>query len=727
MLRRFLAAVVVLAAATLVAPDAPRVAAADDGLDFANTTTYTVDPTSGVVHVRADLTLRNTLRDKVEGGIVTRRYFNGVTLPAPADARGAKATTASGRSLTINRRALSSENFIAYDIDFPGRLFYNQTQRVVVTYDITGFAPRSKNPSRVNAAYAAFDAFGVGDANKVTVKVVVPQGFVVDSFGDAVVTHDGGRTIYTAANIPDPDSFDLFISARNDDALTSAPLSSGDAEFDLRAWPGDDEWAAFVQQHIEDGVPELQELIGRPWPIKGSIEVREAYTPYLYGYAGWFSATDNVLEVGEDLDEITVLHELSHAWFNEKWFVERWLSEGFAQVYSNLAVEELGGDPETATKVATGSKGHVQLNDWSDPNFVSGADEVEAYGYDASFYVVQRIYDEIGADGMTDVLTAVDEGVTAYPGEDPDEKGKNTADWRRFLDLVERVGGAEDARALFEEYVVDTGQKALLDDRATAVEQYDALVEHGGEWAAPLTIRQDMANWAFPAAAKEMDAADDVLDLRDDLDERAATLGAEYPDHFETDYQAVTRDFDEVTAGLTAQIEAADDLITTRAAQAEEKGFFERIGLWGTTLPAQLDDATTAFEQGDTDAVHTATDRVNAVLAKAGDVGTTRFLWAVGGLVLFLLLVLVVVLLIRRRRRRRRAAAAAMAEAAAAAEAIALIGLDETPDAPGSEAAEGDDAADADGTEADDAGHAEWERPAPGLAESGDDDHAAAD
>ena len=51
------------------------------------------------------------------------------------------------------------------------------------------------------------------------------------------------------------------------------------------------EWQAFVTTQIEQGVPVLGALLGQPWPIDKTVEVREAYTPYLYGYAGWFSAS----------------------------------------------------------------------------------------------------------------------------------------------------------------------------------------------------------------------------------------------------------------------------------------------------------------------------------------------------------------------------------------------------------------------------------------------------
>ncbi|MEQ1703129.1 MAG: hypothetical protein ABMA25_23735, partial [Ilumatobacteraceae bacterium] len=436
MVRRLLLSLVALLIAlpVVVLGNVGGATAAGDGLSYRSTTTYTLDATAGVVHVLVDISMTNTIPDKREGNYISKRYFTGFALPAPVGATGTVATTANGRALGLTARYIDgNSNFYLLDIDFASNLFYQQTANVRVTYDITGFPSRSDNPSRVNGAYAAFDAFGIGDEGKVTVRVVVPPGFTVDTFGDdATITQENGNTVYTATDIPNPDEFNIFISARNDDGLIATPVETpaGDP-FNVRSWPGDAEWQEFVTTQITDGVPVLSELIGQEWPIDEEVEVREAYTPYLYGYAGWFSASRNEIEIGEDLDQEVVLHELSHAWFNDAWFVDRWLSEGFAQVYSNKAVEELGGEPLEPHVVRKGDSGQVSLNEWGDPNFTDGADEVEDYGYNASFFVVKEITDEVGDEQMRVVLDAVANSTIPYVGEGEPEDIGGVADWRR--------------------------------------------------------------------------------------------------------------------------------------------------------------------------------------------------------------------------------------------------------------------------------------------------------
>jgi hypothetical protein len=656
MRRRSLAALLPLTAAVvMLASVAPLAHADDDGLTFENTTTYTIDATASVVRVVADLTLTNTLPDTVQGNIINRRYFTGISFPVPAQAQNLVAATPGGRALRTTARPVpGTDAYLVHDIDFASDLYYRETERVRVSYDITGLPPRSENPSRVNPAYAAFDAFGVGDDGMVTVRVVVPPGFVVDALGsDAQQTIENGNTVYTATDIPNPDEFDIFISARNDTALASTPVSTPDGdEFDVRSWPGDTEWQSFVIEQIEDGVPTMAELIGQPWPIDGAVEVRQAYTPYLFGYAGWFSARDKEIEIGEDLEQEVVLHELSHAWFSDSWFGDRWLSEGFAQVYSNKAIVELGGTAIEPLAIDDTDPGRVALNDWGDPNFTDGADEVEAYGYNAAHDVVQRIVDEVGDDTMRMVFAAIAGRTIAYVGDAEAEEVNRATDWQRFLDLVEELGGSTEARDLIEQYVADESQVQLLEERDETREQYAALKEHGDEWAPPFEVRERMQLWSFDEAIERIDEAEEVLTLRDELDDKAEQLGAGYPATFETEYEAADDgQLTEVGAAVQEQIDTADQVLAAVAADAADDGLFDTIGLWGTDLPADLAVATAAFEDGDHDAARAAAQDVVDTVDQAGSVGTKRVLFTVGGLVLFAGLVVLAVVFVRRRRR----------------------------------------------------------------------------
>ena len=638
-----------------------RQVAAHGGLAFGNTTTYTIDAVSGVVHVLAEIDLENTIPDQRDGNYINRRYFTGFTLPVPVGAINQVATTPNGRTLAVTPRLIDGNgDFFVLDIDLASNLFYPHTQRVSVAYDIAGQPPRSENPSRVNGAYAAFDAFGVGDEGRVTVRVVVPPGFVIDTLGDdATVTEENGNTVYTASNIPNPDQFDLFISARNDAGLAPSTATTPDGdEFAVRSWPGDADWQSFVTTQIQEGVPVLGDLVGQPWPIDQPVEVREAYTPYLYGYAGWFSVNDKDIEIGEDLDAEVVLHELSHAWFNDGWFADRWLDEGLAQVYSNKAVAAMGGTALEPDEIIRTDAGHVDLNDWDDPFRADGSDAEEDYGYNASFSVVKSIVDEVGEDKMREIFAAVVDKSIAYRGDAEPETYDVLTDWRRFLDLVDELGGAQSADDLIKEWVVTDSQAELLATRAETRDAYQQLADDGDEWAPPSFVREKMAAWSFTAAQKAIDASHDVLELRNELDTKSAELGTTYPGDLESEYEAAADDvdaIDDAAAAVQQQIDSADAVLAAVTAEAADDGVLDEVGLIGTHLPALLDEAREALSAGDHDLARAKAREVVDTVAAAPEVGKRRTLWAGGAaLALVLLVTLLIVLLVRRRRRRRR-------------------------------------------------------------------------
>jgi hypothetical protein len=653
MLRRLLLTVALLAPTVGATIGGSAAVHADDGLAVASTTSYTVDAASGVVHVRSEFTLSNTLPDEVQGAIINRHYFSGLTVPAPATSTNVIATTSTGAGLVVTTRPVpEATDFVLHEIEFDSNLFFPDTVHVNLSYDITGSPPRSENPSRVNPAYAAFEAFGIGDEGKVTVRVVVPAGFVVDLLGnDTTVSQENGSTVYTATDIPNPREFDIFVAARNDAALTSTDVSTpSGADFRLRSWPGDTVWAQFVTDEIHQGVPALAELVGQPWPIDGTVEVRQASTPYLYGYAGWFSAVRKEIEIGENLDPEVVLHELSHAWFSDEWFVQRWLSEGMAQVYSNQAVAALGGTASAPVAVDPTDPGKVALNDWGNPNFTDGADQVETYGYNAAFDVVQQMVDEVGDPTMRTVFAAIARHTIPYVGDLPAETVDGPADWRRFLDLVEEIGGATSARDLLEQYVVTADQAPLLADRAAARAAYRALATDGGEWAPPMVVRRTMTNWSFTEATGLIDAAEAVLALRTTLEQRSAELDVGYPDQFEADYEAADTDLSAVAAAVQDQIDAADAVLAAVGADARDDGLLATVGLWGTDVPALITSAKRALAAGRLDTARADAQRAVDTVDRAADDGTTRLLLAVGAVAVLIAVATFTTLLIRRRR-----------------------------------------------------------------------------
>lgn len=643
-------ALLLMIVAVVAAPSAAARAETTEGLDVTSASRFVVDPTTGVVRAATDLTFTNTTVDETADGVVKRRYFTGFSFPVAAGATNASAVTDDGRNVAVESSEIEgNSSFFLYELQFPGPLFSGETLRMTVAYDITGLPPRSDDPSRVNPAYVAFTAYGVGDPGRASIEVVVPDDFDIDTFGgEATETDANGTTVYTATDIADPSDYALFVTARKDSALVSSPLTTPEgASFDIRSWPGDDEWRMFVADQIGRGIPELARLVERPWPLDRTVEIREAVTPYLYGYAGWFSAADAELEIGEDLDAEVVLHELSHAWFNTGWFADRWVNEGLAQVYSNQVVATLGGTATAPTEPVAGDPAAIPLLTWGEPMLDTGADDTETYGYNTAHWVMQQIVQEVGFERMADVLAAVDGTTIAYVGDAAAEADTRTTDWRRFLDLTEEVGGSTQVEPLMQQYVLRPDQAALLPDRTAARTAYAQLRTDGGTWAPPVAVRRAMAAWAFDDARTQIDAAEAVLALRDTLAQRATTLGITLATSAEAAYEGAT-DLAGVQQSVAGTIEVADTVIDADAAAAAKVGLIERLGLIGEHPDEAVAEAKQALAAGDEAAARAAAQRALDAVGDAGSQGAVRA--GVAGAVLVLLVVGVLVVVARRRR-----------------------------------------------------------------------------
>ncbi|HTH07503.1 MAG TPA: hypothetical protein VL916_16605, partial [Ilumatobacteraceae bacterium] len=488
----------------------PSAADAADGYALTAATTYRVDPAAPAVRVEATYRMTNTTPDvDLSDGRRRYYYFEGVTLPIENGAADV-AVEVDGRTAPFEVvQDIDSVGWL--DIDFDGNLRYGETATIVLRYTLTGDPPRTDTSFiRVNPAYVSFPVLAFGDGGRVDVSVVIPDDWVPEHVGDDLrVRGEAGTLIYEATEIESPPEFFALFTARNDDSLHSKPITVGNSLFEVRAWPGDDDWRAFAEREISEGVPVLERLTGSAWPESAETDVIEASTPYLRGYAGYYYADDDVIEVGEELDSHTMLHELSHAWFNNSAIAERWLSEGLADEIGARAVAALGDPlpgPDEYDIEGTVHRAAFRLNSWGRPSD-DEADATEMYGYQQAFTVLRSLSDEIGEERMTALVAAVLRGDRAYPAEDGTTDSSGTVDWREFLDLAEQVGGSQQISDLYREHVVTPQQVDDLDARQEALDDYATLVARGAGWAAPAPLRADMAKWDFDAASTDIDEA----------------------------------------------------------------------------------------------------------------------------------------------------------------------------------------------------------------------------
>jgi len=559
-----------------------------DVLGFTGSFTYTVDPTSGVVHAELETDIQ-ALGQSPESIWDCWRYFDFV-VPTTITNIVNRGYTFSNEGTPIGGSVLDArtkpiEGTTAYQFlrvemmqcMWGDPRLHSYTR---VTFDLPGAALRSDDTSRVNAAFVGFNAIGMGYPTGVTIKVVVPDSFTAIGltvpWTSATV---GGVTTYSLAPAEQLNSPNTYFSAADEDALVAAEVDS-ESPFHVMHWPDDAEWGQFVADEVDRGVPALTEAIGMEWPMDTGTEIVESYASTVDGTPGSFDHDSNAIEIGEDLDGTQVLQQLAYAWFNDHWFSERWINEGFAQTFAAIATRDLGDVAPQPPAVTSDAPGALPLTMWSDPFFgIEDTIATEWYGHDASYYLINRLIEEIGADKMREVLRMVASGATPYSGDVEEETWNDQIDWKEFLDLLEIVGGSDKARDLFEDLVVGPASEDLLQLHQQSRETYDELVARGAQWAAPVGVRRSMHEWDFETFDELSAAANTTLDLRDQLTDLCAARGISFPSNLEAAYEAAV-DVDDLIAvqDLTSSYIAGDPAGANEAdadTQQSQRGLFD--------------------------------------------------------------------------------------------------------------------------------------------------------
>ncbi len=678
-----IAAAVVPPAASPVAPflaglDAP-VARAADGLGVSTEARYVVVPDKAVIRVTVDATIRNDMPDRVAGGVVTRFFFDGVNLGVQPEATRIAATQ---DGAVVPVKVVRKSGYRLATIGFRRNLYFQETARVRLTFDLPAGKPRSSSDVRVGRAFATFVAWAFGDTG--TVRVEIPGSFAVDVSGEDVqrATLDG-TTVITAST-SDPTGWYAWVTARNDDGLTRDRLDiKGGEVVIVRGWPEDTRWRGSVAGVLTRGIPQLVARIGLPWPVDGALTVIEIHTPLLEGYAGFYDTASDEITVSEDLDDQTIVHEASHAWFNRDLFTERWITEGLADEYASRVLVALGEKAGGPGDVSRTSEVAFPLGSWPPPAAIrdeqSGARE--QYGYDASWLVMRQVVRAVGEDGMRRVFKAASDRTTAYVGGRAPETTARPNDWRRFVDLTEELAGATGIADLVATWALPAGSEAELRARAQARAAYRDLLAAEGDWAAPYAVRGPLDTWAFDDARARIAQATVVIERRDETATLAAAQRLTPPGDLETSYEGAGDRADlEAAAALAGDTRAAlDTVVAAGEAAAAPRDWIVSLGLDGWDPDLNLREARSAWEGGDIGAAAAGATLVSERLAMAPDAGRQRATMIGGGIGGAILLVILAIWLLRRRSRHRRVAAAAAAVAAAAAAAPSPV-YPEAPD-----------------------------------------------
>lgn len=463
---------IVVAVATVASPPVARAAEPAS-------TTYTADPESGHIAVSVELT------------------GDAISLPPHA---GDLLVTLDGAPVDPDVRQTST----ALGLGFP------RTGRIRADFTMPD---EPDGPIKANPAYLWFPTWVWGPAGS-SVEIRVPNDFRIKVDGAILATEqEEGWTVMSAAEVADPAAWDVTVSARRDAALSSTIVSAGDMTYVIRSWPGEEAWAGRIQLVLDTALPALAEATGIADPIGKPLVIAQSTDPERNGFDGWYVAATDTVEVGADPDIHVLVHEVSHAWFNDLLVDERWLAEGLAETYT-ARVEPLLGRPAASPQLPPSDL--PPLAEWDHTALVDTTTvDVERAAYAASWWVVDALVDDIGPDGMAAVLAdlATDRSAYAAPGFTTTD---TPADWRRLLDLLE-LHGATGAEEVLATWVAPDGDLPLLERRSRVVERYGALAADPLGWVPPVGVRVAMDAWDFEVAEERIDAAFANLAARDRL------------------------------------------------------------------------------------------------------------------------------------------------------------------------------------------------------------------
>jgi hypothetical protein len=659
--RRALGAVaaLVLAGALGLSPQATHTALAAGTLRVAAAALYELDPDAGRVHVEIDVTATSLKPNS--GDFVY--FYRTIGFPLQAEASGIRVSGGASSIATTKR-----DGFIEAVVRLRGNLYYQETTRFTIRYDLVGGAPRSSSPTRVGKAFSTFGVWAWGDPGLGSVEVRTPPGVINHVYGSLL----SGGLVDGAARLraepADPSDFFAIVESEDRDAYSQTRVSfAGGVEIVVLAWPEDDAWEALVSDTLRKGIPELRELIALPWPVDHDLNVRQRYTPSLEGFAGVFFTDDERIDVSEDLDPVVIVHEASHAWFNGRLFAYRWIYEGLAQEYAWRVQDAVGGDnvvpPDAPDKR---DEGAVALNVWTFPEVIrDDTDDTEIYGYDASFWLMHRIVETAGLDQMRDAFAKAHGDLTAYPGVGTPETVASEDDWRRLLDLTQPLDEPDPEPVIqaVREYVLGDISVSELTDRTHARDDYRALLANGDGWIPPWYVREPMGAWLFREATPRMAEATTVLAKRDEVVTAAGALGLHPDDALRTAYEGAEDGFAGAVAVADDELAALRAITDARAKVDAEPDVIAQIGLLGETPRVPYEASRAAFESGRlAEAQHLAETATSAIVGApaAGQARIVATLAVVLGLIVLLLLVRLV-----HRRRRRHALAHATATLAA--------------------------------------------------------------
>jgi hypothetical protein len=257
-----------------------------------------------------------------------------------------------------------------------------------------------------------------------------------------------------------------------------------------------------------------------------------------------------------------------------------------------------------------------------------GGPSADAYGYAASWALVDRIATAVGDAHLAMALKRIVAGVSAYDPTEPDGESTDgrpfaAADTRRLLDQLSAVSDV-DVSAPFLDLVFGPGAASELAKREAARDGYRRLLLDAGDWGAPDPVSSAMGEWRFDDAEVGISEASAWLVKRDELIAEVAAAGLVPPDRLRDRY-VFAGGGPEASSELDAEQAVVDAYRAMQERVLAPRGPMEAVGLFLADAPTRsLAEAADSFGQGDLRAAAAALDRLERQLNQASSDGVVR-------------------------------------------------------------------------------------------------------
>ena len=407
---------------------------------------------------------------------------------------------------------------------FRDNLYFEETAKVRLAFDLPAGAPRSDSDVRVGEAFATFMAWAFGDRGHGPGRGAGElPGRPRRATRWSARSGPAGTAAWTARARQDPLGWYAWVNATNDDALTRDRLTLADGEeVVIRGWP-EDRRVAGPRPRAARGRRARARVADRAATGRSTARCRSPRSTRRCSRATPGSTTPQTRRdhdqrgPGRPDDRPRGVARLVQ---QARCSPSAGSREGLADEYAARVLEALGRkrpgpDPRQARRRRRRSRSRRGRR--PAPIRDDGGDAREQYGYDASWTVMRRIVERVGEAGMRELFAAAAAGTTAYPGEGAPERSQLANDWRRFLDLAEELGGG-DGRSRSSITPLGPAPRTTAEParrraprRATA---YAELVEAGGTLgAAARPCARRWTRWRLRGRRRtQMEAATAVLD-----------------------------------------------------------------------------------------------------------------------------------------------------------------------------------------------------------------------